>query len=350
MMKHAGFGWQEEYRMRIIVDAMGGDNAPDEIVKGCVEALNRADGFELELIGDSRRIEDLLGDRQAYGNRIFVTHASEVITNDDKPTEAIKRKKDSSLVVGLHKIKFREADAFISAGSTGALMAGSLLIPGRIPGVNRPALAPIVPSSCGGTMIIDAGMNTQMRPLNYLQFGIMGSTYMNLIRGIDKPRVGLVNVGTEDGKGHPVVQEAFALLQDSGLHFIGNIEGRDIAAGKVDVAVCDGFTGNAMLKMMEGTGRYLLDHLKVIFMKNLFTQLAAAIVHRDLRELKKKVDPEETGGTPILGIDGIVYKCHGNSKAKAITNTILKVCTDASGNVTEQIMHAFRGQEGVLVP
>ena len=336
--------------MRIIVDAMGGDNAPDEIVKGCVEALRRADGFELELIGDSRRIDELLGDRQAFENRIFVTHTSEVITNDDKPTEAIKRKKDSSLVVGLHKIKFREADAFISAGSTGALMAGSLLIPGRIPGVNRPALAPIVPSNCGGTMIIDAGMNTQMRPLNYLQFGIMGSIYMNRVRGIAKPRVGLVNVGTEDGKGHPVVQEAFALLQDSGLHFVGNIEGRDIAAGKVDVAVCDGFTGNAMLKMMEGTGRYLLDHLKVIFMKNLFTQLAAAIVHRDLRELKKKVDPEETGGTPILGIDGIVYKCHGNAKAKAITNTILKVCTDASENVTEQIMHAFRGQEGVLVP
>ena len=158
---------------------------------------------------------------------------------------------------------------------------------------------------------------------------------------MEAPRIGLVNVGTEEGKGHPVVQEAFSLLQASGLNFVGNIEGRDIAAGRVDVAVCDGFTGNAMLKMMEGTGRFFLDHLKRIFTRNLWTRLAAAIIHRDLGEIKRKVDPEEIGGTPILGVDGIIYKCHGNAKAKAVTNTILKVYGDARHGVIDKLRQAF---------
>lgn len=333
--------------MRIIVDAMGGDNAPGEIVKGCLDALRLAEGFEIEIIGDSARIGQLIGDAEYRHDRLVVTHASEVITNDDKPTEAIKRKTDSSLVVGLKKIKDRCGHAFISAGSTGALLAGSLLIPGRIKGVNRPALAPILPSACGGTMLIDAGMNTGLRPINYVQFGIMGSTYMREVHGVKKPRVGLVNVGTEEGKGNVMVQEAFTLLQQSGLHFIGNIEGRDIASGKVDVAVCDGFTGNAMLKMMEGTGRFFMDHMKRMYSRNLLTMLAAAIVRKDLSILRKKVDPDELGGTPILGIDGIVYKCHGNSKAKGITSTILKICNGACLTVTEQIRTAFIKDETV---
>jgi glycerol-3-phosphate acyltransferase PlsX len=331
--------------MRIIVDAMGGDNAPDEIVKGCLEAVRRTDGFELELIGDQKQIAALLEGEQFPKARIHVTHAAEVITNDDKPTEAIKAKKQSSMVLGLRRIKAREADAFVSAGSTGALLVGSLLIAGRLVGVNRPALAPLVPSKGCGTMLIDAGMNTQMKPLNYLQFAIMGHTYMKAVQGIESPRIGLVNVGTEDGKGHPVVQEAFSLLQASGLNFVGNIEGRDIAAGRVDVAVCDGFTGNAMLKMMEGTGRFFMDHLKRIFMRNLWTRLAAAIVHRDLGEMKRKVDPEEIGGTPILGVNGIVYKCHGNARAKAVTNTILKVNDDARHQIVSRLQQAFHDKE-----
>jgi phosphate acyltransferase len=329
--------------MRIIVDAMGGDNAPEEIVKGCLDAVARAEGFEIELVGDQDRIRDLLGN--SAGSRITVTHAAEVITNDDKPTEAIKAKKQSSLVLGLRGIQQHRADAFISAGSTGALLVGSLLIAGRIDGVNRPALAPLLPSKGCGTMLIDAGMNTQMKPLNYLQFAIMGHIYMKEVHGIEQPRIGLVNVGTEEGKGHPVVQEAFSLLQASGLNFVGNIEGRDVAAGRVDVAVCDGFTGNAMLKMMEGTGRFFMDHLKRIFMRNLWTRLAAAIIHRDLGEIKRKVDPEEIGGTPILGVDGIIYKCHGNAKAKAVTNTILKVCGDARHGVIDKLRQTFSIKE-----
>ncbi len=333
--------------MRIIVDGMGGDNAPDEIIKGCLEALRRAEGFELEIIGDSVRINNLLGTRDSRHDRITVTHTTEIITNHDKPTEAIKKKKDSSLVVGMNRIKDKSGQVFISAGSTGALLAGSLLIPGRIPGVVRPALAPIVPSSCGGTMLIDAGMNTVLRPASYLQFGIMGSAYMREIHGVKNPRVGLVNVGTEDSKGHSVVQEAFPLLQQSDLNFVGNIEGRDITEGRVDVAVCDGFTGNAMLKMMEGTAMYLLGNLKKIYARNVLTMLAAFLIRKELGVLKKKVDPEELGGTPILGIDGMVFKCHGNSKAKGITNTILKVCNGACLTVTEQIRSAFQTSDTV---
>lgn len=331
--------------MRIIVDAMGGDNAPEEIVKGCLDAIKLAEGFEIELIGDQDLIMPLLGVNTSATGRIHVVHAAEVITNDDKPTEAIKGKKQSSLVLGLRRIKAKQADAFISAGSTGALLVGSLLIVGRLEGINRPALAPLVPSKGCGTMLIDAGMNTQMKPLNYLQFAIMGHTYMNIVHGIESPRIGLVNVGTEDGKGHPVVQEAFSLLQASGLNFVGNIEGRDVAAGRVDVAVCDGFTGNAMLKMMEGTGRFFMDHLKRIFTRNLWTRIAAAIIHRDLGEMKRSVDPEELGGTPILGVDGIIYKCHGNAQAKAITNTILKVNEDARHNIVNRLRQAFQERD-----
>jgi len=327
--------------MKIIVDAMGGDYAPDEIVKGCLDALRRAKDFEIELVGDSPRIEALLIKQEQLRNRITITHAPDVITNHDKPTEAIKRKINSSMVVGLRRLKDKCGQAFISAGSTGALLAGSLLIPGRIKGVSRPALAPILPSSGKGTMLIDAGMNMTVKPVNYAQFAVMGTAYMREIYGIESPRVGLVNVGAETGKGNPIVQDAFALLNAADINFIGNIEGNDLTAGKVDVAVTDGFTGNVMLKMMEGTGKFFFQHMKLMYTRNLLANLAAAIVKRDLSQLKNRVDPEEVGGTPLLGIDGVVYKCHGNSKSKGICNTILKVATGACLNVTEQIRSAF---------
>lgn len=328
--------------MRIVIDAMGGDNAPGEIVKGSLNALQASDRFELEIIGDMALIKPLIPEEIQSNNRLILTHTSEVISNDDKPTEAIKQKIDSSLVVGLNKIKDKSGQVFISAGSTGALLAGSLLIPGRIKGVNRPALAPIVPSASGGTMIIDAGMNTLIKPLNYLQFGIMGATYMKQVRGIENPRVGLINVGTEAIKGHAAIREAYELLSSSNLNFVGNIEGRDIADGTVDVAVCDGFTGNAMLKMMEGTGKFFLNYLKAMYQKNIFTMLSAMLVRFELRKFKKSLDPEEIGGVPLLGIDGMVYKCHGNSKAKAITNTILNSCASASAGMVDEFKNTFR--------
>lgn len=331
--------------MRILIDAMGGDHAPQEIVKGALASLESAGTFELELIGDLARIEPLVSAEARRNPRLFLTHATEIVTNHDKPTEAIRNKKDSSLVQGLLKIRDKQGHALISAGSTGALAAGSLMIPGRIQGVLRPALAPIVPSECGGTMIVDAGMNLQCRPENLLQFGIMGAMWMQGMQGVANPRVGLINVGTEESKGLALTKEAFELLQKSGLNFVGNIEGRDIAGGAVDVAVCDGFTGNAMLKMMEGTGRYFSNHLKAMFGRNLLTRLAALMMLGEIRRFRKSIDPEEIGGTPILGIDGMIWKCHGNSTAKAITNTILKSSTSAAEAMTDRFGEAFKTVE-----
>lgn len=323
--------------MKIMVDAMGGDNAPEEIVKGCIEALKSRDGFEIELIGAEEEIKKYLNKYNFKSDRITITHAPEVIYNDDKPTEAIRHKKKSSMVIGLKKIRENEGEIFISAGSTGALLAGTLLVAGRIEGVLRPALAPIVPSISGGTMIVDAGMNTQCRPINYVQFAIMGSVYMQQIYKKENPRVGLVNVGTEDEKGNDTLREALALLRKSGINFVGNIEGRDIAEGKVDVAVCDGFTGNAMLKMMEGTGKYFFHHMKRIFNSSLFSKISALLVKAHLKKLKDSVDPEIVGGTPILGANGLIFKCHGNSGSKAIKNTIINAYSISNSGFIEKI-------------
>jgi len=331
--------------MRIMVDAMGGDNAPEEIVKGCVEALKLKDGFDIELIGIEDEIRKYLNKYNCNSSRISITHAPEVIYNDDKPTEAIRHKKDSSMVTGLRKIRDNEGEIFISAGSTGALLAGTLLVAGRIEGVLRPALAPVVPSMAGGTMIVDAGMNTQCRPINYVQFAIMGSVYMQQVYKKESPRVGLVNVGTEDEKGNDTLREALVLLRKSGLNFIGNIEGRDIAEGKVDVAVCDGFTGNAMLKMMEGTGKYFFHHMKRIFNSSFFSKLSALLVKAHLKKLKDSVDPETAGGTPILGANGLIFKCHGNRGAKAIRNTIINAYGISSSGFIEKIKERISSME-----
>lgn len=327
--------------MRIIVDGMGGDNAPEEIVKGCIEALKCDQHVEIEIIGDSKKIQKCLKGVVYDTSRMIITHADEEISNNDKPTEAIKKKQNSSLVIGLKKIKAKAADAFISAGSTGALLAGSLLIAGRMKGVHRPALAPVVPSSNGNTMIIDAGMNTQIKPINYLQFGIMGTEYMKNMFGIEKPRIGLVNVGTEESKGGNNLKQAYDILKQSNINFVGNVEGRDLTDGKVDVVVCDGFTGNAMLKVMEGTGSFFMNYLKRMYSTSLASKLSFLMIKHELKKLKKQVDPEELGGTPILGVDGIIFKCHGNSKAKAIKNTILKACSSACANVIEGMRNIF---------
>ena len=333
---------EELSALRIIVDAMGGDNAPEEIVKGCLDAMNDEKGVEIEMVGDKRKIEKCLKGRVHDASRLFITDAQEEITNNDKPTEAIKKKENSSIVIGLRKMKENAGDAFISAGSTGALLAGSLLITGRIKGVHRPALAPVVPSEGGkNTMIIDAGMNTQIKPINYLQFGIMGTEYMKNMFGVERPKVGLVNVGTEENKGSNALKQAYEILKNSEINFIGNVEGRDITDGNVDVVVCDGFTGNAMLKVMEGTGRYFMNYLKRIYSVSLASKISFLMISHELKKLKKQIDPEELGGTPILGVNGIIYKCHGNSKAKAIKNTILKACSSACSTVLVQMRNIF---------
>ncbi|HOJ12187.1 MAG TPA: phosphate acyltransferase PlsX [Clostridiales bacterium] len=323
--------------MKIIVDAMGGDNAPHDIVKGCLDAVKEQEGFNILLLGDGSEIDKILKENRFSSGRIDVQHTTEVITNDDIPTKSIKVKKDSSMVVGFNMLKENKGDVFISAGNTGALMTGATFILGRIEGIDRPALAPVIPTKKGGALLIDAGFNTVCKPLNYLQFGIMGSVYMREIFKISNPKIGLINVGAEERKGSEIIRQAYNLLSASGLNFIGNIEGREIPEGEVDVAVCDGFVGNVLLKFLEGVGSFIFDGLKDVYYKNFISKLASLLVKGELRKFKKRLDYEEYGGVPVLGINGTVFKCHGNSNAKSFKNALIKAYYFAKTAIMEQI-------------
>lgn len=324
---------------------MGGDNAPEAIVNGCIDAANEKEGFDIVLIGDKDKIQKILSDRKYTGKRLQVVHTNEVITNEDTPTLAIKKKRASSMVVGFKMLKERKGDVFLSAGSTGALLAGALLIVGRIKGIDRPAFGVIIPTKAGRTLLIDAGLNSMCKPVNYLQFGILGASYIEQVMGVKNPRVGLINMGTEDKKGNENIRQAYNLLMESGLNFVGNIEGNDMPEGKVEVAVCDGFVGNVVLKFYEGTGKYFFGNLKRIFSRSIFSKLSALIVRKDILGFKKSLDPDEVGGSPILGIDGIVIKSHGNSNAKAIKNVIFRAYNFARSTVLEQLREKFKNTE-----
>lgn len=321
--------------MKIVVDAMGGDNAPDEIIKGAVEAADLVDA-EIVLVGNKEIIENKLNEYDKKKN-IKIKQASEVILNEDIPTKAIKSKKDSSMVVGLNMVKTKEADAFISAGNTGALLTGALLNVGRIKGVDRPALTPVLPSTGDMFAIVDGGANTNCKPNYLLQFAKMGSIYMERTMGVKNPRVGLVNVGTEEEKGNDLVKETYKLLKESNLNFVGNIEGRDLMEGKVDVAVCDGFTGNVILKTLEGFGLAVFALLKEEINKSVINKAGAVLLKPSLRALKHKMDYGEYGGALLLGIDGGVIKCHGSSKAKTIKNAICQAYNFAKNKTVEAI-------------
>lgn len=323
--------------LRILVDAMGGDNAPGAIVNGCIDAINEKTGFDILLIGDSTQIESILAERKFKSPRLQVVHTQEVITNDDVPTKAIKSKKDSSMVAGFNLLKEKKGDVFISAGNTGALLTGALLILGRIKGVDRPALGAVIPTVKGPALLIDAGLNSSCKPINYLQFAVFGSIYMKGLYQIENPVVGLVNMGTERKKGTEIIKQAYELLAASKLNFIGNIEGKDIPEGKVDIAVSDGFVGNVLLKFFEGTGSFFIGFLKGIFKRNILSKISALIMQKDIREFKHKVDVDEHGGAPILGVNGMVLKSHGSSNKKAIKNVIIKAYNLVSSSVFEQI-------------
>lgn len=329
----------------ILVDAMGGDSAPDSVVNGCIDAVNEADGFEVLLLGDKNKITEILNKREFDSNRIRIHETSEVITVEDVPTRAIKSKKDSSMVVGFRMLKEKKGDIFVSCGNSGALMAGALLILGRIKGVDRPSLAAIIPTKSGKGLIIDAGLNTICKPINYYQFGIMGSIYSKAMLGLEKPRVGLVNIGSEEGKGNEVLKQAHALLSKSNLNFIGNIEGNDVMMGNVDVVVCDGFTGNVLLKFLEGAASFFMGSLKNIFNTNFRTKLSGLMIKKQVVEYKKNLNPEEHGGAPILGVNGLVLKSHGNSNAKTVKNVVIKASKFASENVLESIKKEFSNME-----
>lgn len=326
--------------MKIIVDAMGGDNAPDEIIKGAVEAASKIDAT-IVLVGNARVIKERL-DKLGQPSNVKVKHAGEVITNEDVPTKAIKSKKDSSMVVGLNMIKQKEGEVFISAGSTGALLTGALLIVGRIKGISRPALCPTIPSQRGPFVIVDAGANANCKPEYLTQFAHMGNIYCKNVLGIKNPRVGLLNIGTEEEKGNDLTKSVHSLLKKEKINFIGNIEGRDLMLGNVDVVVCDGFTGNTVLKTIEGFGVAVFGILKEFIMKNFVRKVGALLLKPALKEIKHKMDYTEYGGALLLGIDGGIIKCHGTSKSREIKSAILQAYDFEKTNTIENIKEAIK--------
>jgi glycerol-3-phosphate acyltransferase PlsX len=328
--------------MRIIVDAMGGDNAPHEIIKGALEAVAELD-VEVILVG---RGEEVLSNLKAQGyddlpEGVTIAHASQIVEMSDNAASSGRDKPDSSIAVGLKMLAEDEGDAFVSAGSTGALLAGAIFTVKRIKGVKRAALAPVIPTKRGGAVLIDCGANLECKPEYLLQFGLMGSLYAKKVLGVENPRVGLLNVGAEETKGTETLQAAYKLLKeahdDKRINFIGNVEGRDVTFGAADVVVSDGYGGNILLKTMEGVGIFFADMLKGLFFKNAFTKLSALIVKDGLRAFKKVLDYSETGGSPLIGLQKTVIKAHGSSNAKAIKNAIRQARAYTTGKVIPEI-------------
>ena len=332
--------------IKIVVDAMGGDNAPKEIVKGAVQALQRDAELSVVLTGDKAKIEPCLAGMAYDAARLQVVHCSEVITNDDVPTLAIRQKKDSSLVVALKMLKEdEEAQGFVSAGSTGAVLTGALLRVGRIRGISRPAVCPMLPTATGGrVLIIDAGANAECKPVNLAHFAIMGTAYAKA-SGIANPRVGLVTNGTEEHKGDPLHQEAHALLKTlPGINFVGNVEGRDIMSGDIDVAVCDGFSGNIALKTVEGTASAVMKIIKGSIMQSFSAKLGYALfMKKAFKNIKEKMDYHKYGGAVLLGIEKVVVKSHGSSNADSICASVLQAKDAAANGLIADIKKLLEG-------
>ena len=326
--------------MRIILDGMGGDNAPGAVVEGAVLASKEID-HEIVIIGQEELIKQELKKYKYNHEKITVADAREVITNDEAPVRAVRSKKDSSIVKGINMVKSGDGDIFISAGSTGALLSGGLFILGRIQGIDRPALASIYPIVGGeADLLIDAGANSECKPNNLLEFGIMGNIYMEKVVGRTSPRVGLVNIGTEAAKGSTLTKAAYELLEQSNMNFIGNVEARDVPKGACDVIVCEGFTGNVILKLTEGLAWNILQVIKKKFTDGVKAKLGAALLIDKLGELKKEFDYSEYGGAPILGVKGPIVKMHGSSNANAVKNTIVKGIPFVEGKVIETIQNS----------
>ena len=324
--------------MKIIVDAMGGDNAPDEIVAGSINAVTE-NNIDVTLVGrgeDILRVFERLGRKELPGG-IEIVNASEVIGIDEDPATSIRTKKDSSLSVGLTLLRDGRGDAFVSAGSTGALLSGATLIVKRIRGIRRAALAPFIPNTAGGFILIDCGANAECTPEYLLQFAYMGSFYSEDVLKIKSPRVGLLNNGTEITKGTTLQHETYLLLEKADFNFIGNVEAKDAMTGACDVLVCDGFTGNVFLKAVEGTASLVFSEIKSILTSSVTAKLSAALIKKQLTELKKKMSSDNIGGTALLGISKPVIKAHGSSNAKAIQNAILQAVRDAESDISNRL-------------
>lgn len=323
----------------IAVDAMGGDYAPEQIVKGAVDAVDNNNDIKVILVGKEDAINAELSKYPDYSkNQIEILHASEVIETAEHPVMAIKKKKDSSMVVGLHLLKDKKADAFVSAGNSGALLTGSLGIVGRIRGIERPPFGSVFPVKAGVCFLADSGANVDCRPSHLVQFAKMGSIYMEKVVGIKNPRVAIVNIGAEDEKGNALVKETFPLLKEcKDINFIGSIEARNIPNGDADVIVCDGFVGNVILKLYEGLATTLVSVIKKGLMSTLLSKIGAALALPALKSTLKTFDATAYGGAPLLGLNGLVVKTHGSAKAKEITNTINQCVVFKSQNINELI-------------
>ena len=331
--------------MKIIVDAMGGDNAPGEIVKGAISAAKARPGLEIVLVGREAEVRSAAGACGGLPGTVSVVNATEVIDMHDDPATAFKTKKDSSMTVGLTMLKNGEGDAFVSAGSTGALLSAGTLLVKRVRGIRRAAMAPLLPTAGKGLVLVDCGANAECTAEYLVQFAYLGSFYAAGALGLDRPRVGLLNIGTEDSKGDALRQETYRLLREAGeagrLNFIGNIEAKEAIKGGCDVVVADGFSGNVMLKTIEGVGSFMGKELKGMFLSSLKTKIAALLVKNGLAAFKERLDPDTIGGTPFLGLRKPVIKAHGSSKARAVENAVYQAAAaaeaDLAGRIEENI-------------
>ncbi|MCI6533743.1 phosphate acyltransferase PlsX [Blautia obeum] len=328
---------------KVVLDAMGGDNAPKEMVKGAVEAVSKEAGLKVILVGREEEITSELSSYNYKKEQIEVVNATEVIETAEPPVNAIRRKKDSSIVVGMKMVKKGEADAFVSAGSSGAILVGGQTIVGRLKGVERPPLAPLIPTEKGVSLLIDCGANVDARPSHLVQFAKMGSIYMEHIVGIKNPKVAIVNIGAEEEKGNALVKETFPLLKETkGINFTGSIEAREIPHGQADVIVCEAFTGNVILKLTEGLASTLVGKIKEGMMSTLRSKIGALLVKPALKATLKEFDASEYGGAPLLGLNGLVVKTHGSAKAKEVSNTLIQCVTFKDQKINEKIKECIQ--------
>lgn len=336
--------------MRIILDGMGGDNAPAEMVKGAVWAASEIPEHKIVIVGDQKAIEKELKRCKFKGDNIEIVHAGEVITMEDSPVKAIRRKSDSSMVVGLSMLKDGKGDLFLSGGNTGALVVGARMILDRIDGVDRPVLASIYPCMGGyePSLLVDAGASAEAKAHHLLEYGLMGSIYVEKVWGRKRPSVGLVNLGVEESKGTSVTKDAHRRFKMAPIHFIGNVEARELPTSACDVIVCDGFVGNVILKLSEGLAMNILRVVKGKLMTNVKTKMAALMLKPQLEELKNDFDYEEYGGAPILGVNGPVIKFHGSSTASAVKNAIIKGIPYGAENVVDIIRQSMLDMEETI--